>query len=135
MERKCENYWTETGPMNEIADCIEYNVDEVREDIVKMVADIPISAKLNGYSAANPRMDNRDEILSAMVVYGFLSYYDGELRIPNFELMEKYEAVLSRKSMGEVKQIVDQSKEMLKATLEQDAEKVAAKAYDSLVIE
>lgn len=29
----CLNYWTETGPMNEIADCIEHNVDVVREDI------------------------------------------------------------------------------------------------------
>ncbi len=25
---KCQNYWTETGPMNEIADVIEHNVDE-----------------------------------------------------------------------------------------------------------
>lgn len=27
----CLNYWTETGPMNEIADCLENNVGEVRE--------------------------------------------------------------------------------------------------------
>ena len=66
----CRSYWTETGPMNEIADCIEHNVDE---------------------------------ILSAMVVYGFLSYYDGYLTIPNHELMEKYQRVLARDSMGEVK--------------------------------
>lgn len=25
----CRNYWTETGPMNEVADCIEHNADEV----------------------------------------------------------------------------------------------------------
>ena len=31
----CLNYWTETGPMNEIAEYIEHNVDAVREDIVK----------------------------------------------------------------------------------------------------
>ncbi|MCB6992347.1 hypothetical protein LI177_02455 [bacterium 210820-DFI.6.37] len=60
--------------MNEIADCIEHNVDEVREDIVKMVAGIPVEADLDGYSAAELRLDTRDEILSAMVVYGFLSY-------------------------------------------------------------
>lgn len=35
MRGVCLNYWTETGPMNEIADCIEHNVGEVREDIVK----------------------------------------------------------------------------------------------------
>lgn len=84
----CLNYWTETGPMNEIADCIEHNVDEVREDIVKMVAGIPVEVELEGYSASELKLDTRDEILSAMTVYGFLSYHDGYLRIPNHELME-----------------------------------------------
>lgn len=37
--------------MNEIADCIEHNVDAVREDIVKMVAGIPVEIELLGYSA------------------------------------------------------------------------------------
>lgn len=121
----CLNYWTETGPMNEIANCIEHNVDEVREDIVKMVAGIPVEVELDGYSASELQLDTRDEILSAMVVYGFLSYYDGCLSIPNHELMEKFRRVLSRDSMGEVKEIVDRSQEMLKATLDCDEKKVA----------
>lgn len=122
----CLNYWTETGPMDEIAECVEHNVGEVREDIVKMVAGEAVSVRLRGYSAVERQLNNRDEILSAMVVYGFLSYYDGYLRIPNYELMEKYEDVLSRDSMGEVKEIVDASKEMLRATLAGEAGKVAA---------
>ena len=101
----CLNYWTETGPMNEIADCIEYNVDEVREDIVKMVAGIPVEIELMGYSAAEQQMNTRDEILSAMVVYGFLSYHNGFLKIPNHELMEKYQKSLQRDSMGAIKDI------------------------------
>lgn len=28
MDGVCRNYWTETGPMNEVADCVEHNVDE-----------------------------------------------------------------------------------------------------------
>lgn len=121
----CLNYWTETGPMHEIADCVEHNVDAVREDIVKLVAGIPVETRLNGYSAVEQQLDTRNEILSAMVVYGFLSYDNGKLRIPNQELMEKFETVLERESMGEVKAIVDRSKEVLEATLSCDAEKVA----------
>lgn len=86
--------------MHEVANCIEHNVDAVREDIVKLTAGIPVRAKLNGYSAVELQMDTRDEILSAMVVYGFLSYHNGYLEIPNHELMEKYETVLAGKSMG-----------------------------------
>lgn len=121
----CLNYWTETGPMNEIAECIEHNVAEVREDIVKLVSGIPVEAELSGYSAAERNLDTRDEILSAMVVYGFLSYHNGMLKIPNHELMEKYQRVLTRDSMGEVKEIVDDSREMLEATLAGDADRVA----------
>ncbi|MBU3878071.1 AAA family ATPase [Faecalicatena sp. AGMB00832] len=122
----CLNYWTETGPMNEVADCIEHNVDEVREDIVKMVAGIPVEVELQGYSVSELELNTRDEILSAMVVYGFLSYHDGMLRIPNYELMEKYQKVLARDSMGEVKKIVNGSREMLEATLACDEIRVAS---------
>lgn len=125
-EGVCLNFWTETGPMNEIADCVEHNVDAVREDVVKLVAGVPIGIQLNGYSAVEQQMDTRDEILSAMVVYGFLSYHDGKVRVPNRELMEKFERVLARESMGEVKAVVDASKETLEATLSCDEEKVAA---------
>lgn len=38
---RCQNYWTETGSMNEVADCVEHNVDAVREDIVRMVSGLP----------------------------------------------------------------------------------------------
>ena len=123
-EGVCLNYWTET--MNEIADCIEHNTDAVREDIVKMVAGIPVKAKLSGYSAVEFRLDNRDEILSAMTVYGFLSYHGGYLRIPNHELMEKYQDVLGRKSMGAIREIVVKSEEMLQATFSRDVDKMAA---------
>ena len=125
MDGECQNYWTETGPMNEVADCIEHNAGEVREDIVQMVAGNPVEVELNGYSAAEQSMNTRDEILSAMVVYGFLSYHDGELQIPNHELMEKFQRVLSRSSMGGISEIVKQSKAMLQATLAEDEEKVA----------
>ena len=121
----CKNYWTETGPMNEVADVIEHNVDEVREDIVKMVSDIPVRIKLKGYSASDLRLDTRDEILSAMVVYGFLSYHNNELRIPNRELMEKFNSVLERDSMGAIAEIVKQSEHVLDATLAEDNDTVA----------
>ncbi|MCI8648382.1 MAG: AAA family ATPase, partial [Firmicutes bacterium] len=126
MDGECQNYWTETGPMNEVADCIEHNAGEVREDIVQMVAGNPVEVELSGYSAAEQSMNTRDEILSAMVVYGFLSYHEEELQIPNHELMLKFQKVLSRSSMGGISEIVKQSKAMLQATLAEDEEKVAA---------
>jgi hypothetical protein len=126
MRGVCLNYWTETGPMNEIADCIEYNVDAVREDIVKLVSEIQVEVKLKNYSVAEQRMETRDEIFSAMVVYGFLSYRDGYVRIPNHELMEKFQEVFYRDSFGGVREVVEHSKELLEATLGMEEKKVAS---------
>ena len=44
---------------------------------------------LEGYSAEQISLNMRDEILSAMTVYGFLSYHDETLTIPNKELRMK----------------------------------------------
>ena len=126
LERgKCLNFWTETGPMNEIADCIEHNVNDVKEDVVKLVSGISVEIELDGYSAVDLQLDTRDEILSAMVVYGFLSYYEGLLTIPNKELMAKFQNVLKRESMGVLARITQRSKEMLEATISGNEEKVA----------
>lgn len=62
----------------------------------------------------------REEIYSAMIVYGFLSYYDGTIRIPNKELMKEFEKALKDESFGEVMTIVKNSSNMLKATLKKD---------------
>lgn len=121
----CRSYWTETGPMDEIASCIAHNVDAVRDDVVQMVSGNTVRIKLRGYSAFEQQLTNRNEILSAMVVFGFLTYCNGALRIPNRELMEKFQEVLSGDGFGEVKEIVDRSREMLEATLARDSEKVA----------
>lgn len=53
-------------------------------------------------------------------------YHDGFLKIPYHELMEKFQRVLARKSMGSVMEIVKRSKEMLDATIALDETKVAA---------
>ncbi|MGN1184047.1 MAG: hypothetical protein ACI4R7_02340, partial [Oliverpabstia sp.] len=53
-----------------------------------MVSGEGISAKIQEYAATSMNLTTRGEILSAMVVYGFLSYYKGKVYIPNKELMD-----------------------------------------------
>ena len=124
---RCRNYWTETGPMNEIADCIRHNVDAVRDDVINLVAGNVIELKkdLGDYSALEQQMNTREQILSAMVVFGFLSYSNRTLRIPNKELMLKFQLVLERGMFSEVKAIIDRSNELLESTLAKDSKKVA----------
>lgn len=83
-----ENYWTSSGPYDEIFYYIEHNVDDVRDDLALMVSGASVSAKIQEYAATSMNLQTKDEIFSAMVVYGFLSYENGKVSIPNQELIE-----------------------------------------------
>lgn len=90
------NYWTSAGPYDEIYYYIEHNVDDVRDDLALMVSGTAIAAKIREYAATSMNLQTKDEIFSAMVVYGFLSYEDGKVSIPNQELMDKFADMLRK---------------------------------------
>ncbi|MCD7892934.1 MAG: ATP-binding protein [Erysipelotrichaceae bacterium] len=124
--RYCDNYWTSTGPMSEIADCIEDNIDDVRDDMIQLISSTPVEVDLMEYLDKDDNLDTRDEILSSMVIFGFLTYHDDYLTIPNHELMLKFEKILNRKDMGDYHEIVKKSKLILKATQDKDEELLAS---------
>lgn len=115
------NYWTSSGPYDEIYYYIERNVDEVRDDLARMVSGIPVSARVREYAATSQELKTREEIFSAMVVYGFLSYENGKVSIPNKELGDKFAEMLQREpSLGYVYRLAKESERMLEATLAGD---------------
>lgn len=112
------NYWTSAGPYDEIYYYINHNIAAVRDELAIMAAGLPVPAKVWEYAATSMNLVTKDEILSAMVVYGFLSYEDGYVNIPNRELMKKFDNMLHKESsLGYVHQLAIKSEKMLKATL------------------
>lgn len=123
----CQSYWTRTGKMDEVLFFLKYNIDEVRDDVVKMVNDTPVRIDIKKeYSAGQGSPASRKEIYSAMVIYGLLSYYDGELRIPNKELMLEFEEALEDDDFGFVAELVRNSDEVLNATIQKKGDIVAS---------
>lgn len=117
------NYWTSSGPYDEIYFYIENNVDAVRDDLARMVSGEAVPVKIWEYAATSQSLKTKEEIFSAMVVYGFLSYEKGCLLIPNWELMEKYSDMLRREpSLGYVYRLAKESEQMLRATLAGDTD-------------
>ena len=95
------NYWTSSGPYDEIYYYIEKNVAGVRNDLALMVSGESVEAKVQEYAATSMELTTREEIFSAMVVYGFLSSEEGKVRIPNRELMERFDEMLQKEpSLG-----------------------------------
>lgn len=111
------SYWTSSGPYDEIFYYISANVDAVKDDVALMIADNPVPAKIQEYAATSMELKTRDEIFSAMVVYGFLNYEKGYVSIPNKELMDQFAEVVQREpSMGNVYKLARESGRMLAAT-------------------
>lgn len=131
------NYWTSSGPYDEIYYYIRNNISDVRDDLALMISGESVTAKIQEYAATSMNLSTRDEIYSAMVVYGFLSYLNGKVCIPNRELMEKFDELLVKnESLGYVYRLAKESEKMLKATLAGDTltmERILEFAYNTEV--
>ena len=125
IDGRCQNNWVGTGPMDDIANLIAGNAFEIRGDILRMLAGESIEIQLDGFGAEERVPTTKKDILSAMVVYGFLAYHDGKLSIPNLELTQKFSRVLDRGTLG-VHMTLEESRKLLEATLSGREKEVAA---------
>lgn len=127
LNGKCRSYWTKTGKMDEVLFFLKYNIGEVRDDVIKMVNHMPVRIEiLDEYTAGQDAPSDREGIYAAMIIYGFLSYHDGELIIPNKELMLEFQKALKDDDFGAVAELVRNSDEVLNATLDQKADLVVS---------
>lgn len=91
-----------------------------------MVSGERIETKMREYAATAKDLNTKEQIYSAMVIYGLLTYEDGEVFIPNKELMDQFnQLLLSNESLGYVHRLARESERMLKATLAHDTDTMA----------
>lgn len=121
------SYWTSSGPYDEIFYYVKKNTADVRDDLALMVSGIPVSARVQEYAATSMNLTTKDEIFSAMVVYGFLSYKDGYMTIPNKELLDKFADMLQKEpALDYVYNLARESERLLRATRENDTDTMRA---------
>lgn len=121
------SYWTSSGPYDEIFYYIRNDIEGIRDDLVLMIAGEGVRADIRNYAAVSMELDTKDEIYSAMVVYGLLTYEDGKVFIPNRELMDQFrKLLLSKASLGYVHTLAKESERMMRATLAGDTDTMAA---------
>lgn len=83
-----------------------------------MISGERVQSKMQEYAATAKELNTKEQIYSAMVIYGLLTYEDGEVFIPNKELMDQFnQLLLSTESLGYVYRLARESERMLKATL------------------
>lgn len=120
------SYWTSSGPYDEIFYCIRNDLEHIRDDLALMVCGESVDARIGEFAAFSMDLKTKNQIYSAMVVYGLLTYDDGRVLIPNRELMLKYDELLQTEdSLGYVYRLAARSEQMLKATLAGDTDTMA----------
>lgn len=127
QNNKVGSYWTGSGTYDSIFYYMQNNIAAVRDNLALMISGERIPARIQEYAATAYPLESKDQIYSAMVVYGLLTYEDGRVFIPNKELMTKYEELLiHRESLGYLYELANISNRMLYATLHGDTETMAA---------
>lgn len=117
-DNQLRNYWTSSGTYDSIFVYIKDNVADIQDDLTMMFANEAVPADIHEYAASAMMLETKDEIYSAMVVYGLLTYKDGFVSIPNRELMDSFASMMKReKSLGYIYNLSNISKKMLSATL------------------
>ncbi|MCD7762680.1 MAG: ATP-binding protein [Lachnospiraceae bacterium] len=117
------SYWTSSGQYMEISTYIMNDRADVKKDVALMVAGEAVPTRVEEFAATSMNLTTRNEILSAMVVYGFLNYEDGKVHIPNRELMDEFaKTIRERENLGYINRLAMESDRMLRATLKGDTQ-------------
>ncbi len=101
-------------------------IADVREDLILMISGEGVDTDIQNYAAVSMELESKDQIYSAMVIYGLLTYEEGKVFIPNREIMEQFRILLmTKESLGYVYNLAKASEKMLKATLAGDTSTMA----------
>ena len=98
-DNQLRNYWTSSGTYDSIFSYIKDNVADVQDDLAMMFANEAVPADIHEYAASAMMLETKDEIYSAMVVYGLLTYKDGFVSIPNRELMDSFASMMKKREI------------------------------------
>jgi len=116
---RIKNYWNRSGRYDEVKIIFNYDIDDVKENILELINGNEIEIKLANYGVVNIQneLENnevediqgesenyeylKEELYSKMVTFGYLTYCDRKIRkisIPNKELEEKSIYALTKRS-------------------------------------
>lgn len=129
---RCRSYWASTGAYDAVANYINMNFDGLKDDIVKMLAGGRCPVDPTGFQNDMSVIKTKDDVLTVLIHLGYLSYnwVESECYIPNREVEGEMINAVKANNWLHIVKAIDQSSNLLKATLSGDADAVAAGIED-----
>jgi len=135
LERRFDNYWTQTTTYQHIREYITQNFDGLREKVVALLEGKKVEMSMSSYRYSLADFDSTDCILAILVHLGYLTYESkdpfyqdiGYVSIPNREVRRPFElSVAYEPGYQTLFRALRKSEQLLDATLRMDEEAVAA---------
>ncbi|MBR6189470.1 MAG: AAA family ATPase [Prevotella sp.] len=126
-EHWCESYWGKTGATDAVADYISRNFDGLKDNILSMLAGERCYVEPIGFRNDMAEINTRDDVLTVLIHLGYLAYdrRTKECYVPNMEVSDELKNAVRETGWTEVAKSLEQSRQLLDATLRGDAPLVA----------
>ena len=133
MKRKVyEGFWGKTSSYQVISDRINQNFEGTKDDVIRMLAGESVDVNVTRYLNTMDSFTSKNDAFTYLIHVGYLAY-DREhktCRIPNREVRQEwFNALEANDNYKVTDKIIKQSKALLVATLNGEADEVA-KALD-----
>ncbi|MCC8082376.1 MAG: ATP-binding protein [Lachnospiraceae bacterium] len=125
---KFKSYWTSSETYESLKDYICRNFDGLKDTIVRMLGGQRECVDIGTFQNDMTSFHSRDDILTLLIHLGYLAFDEREMKayIPNQEVSDAFRLAVKGTDWKEVNQALSRSETLLKATVNQDCESVAA---------
>ena len=127
LDHDCDYYWKNTSSFESINTFITMNYEGLKDDVLAMLAGEKVRVNVNTFQNDLTTVASKDDALTALIHLGYLGY-DADKKsayVPNYEVAAAFELALQTGAWSEVAKSISKCDELLDATLDGDADKVA----------
>ena len=123
----CESYWGKTGAYDAVVTYIKMNFDGLKDDVIKLLAGGRVKVNTLKFQNDMSIIESKDDVLTVLIHLGYLSYdrRSQECYVPNKEVAMELTNAVEDTGWTNVVKALQQSEQMLQATIDGDEEAVA----------
>ncbi len=122
-----QNYWTASETYESLKKYIEMGFDGLKDSIVRMLGGEEVRVKISTFQNDMTSFKNKDDVLTLLIHLGYLAYNSKTQKatIPNLEVAGAFGDAVSGADWAYVASAIQDSDNLLEATIQEDREKVA----------
>lgn len=122
-----QSYWSQTGTYESILPLINKDFDGLKSAILTMLSGDEIKVRTSSFQNDMVSFKNKDDVITLLIHLGYLAYNQNKKTayVPNEEIRGEFLDAVAENKWNELIAFEQQSSELVDATLNMEAEKVA----------